>query len=202
VIEDDYDSEFRYDSQPIPSLQGLDVDSRVIYAGTFSKAMFAGVRFAYLVVPSHVSKQFCETNSKIYRPGQLYLQAALADFLKEGYFSQHIRRMRQEYAVRQHLLRQELQREFGGIVELSNAQAGLHLYAKFKLNLQSDLLIEYARKEGLVLGSPKFITPPSIPNECGVVLGYGAVSASKIVDGVNRLSKAVQNALRSSLLVS
>ncbi|KAG1185434.1 hypothetical protein G6F35_014868 [Rhizopus arrhizus] len=84
IIEDDYDSEFRYDGAPIPSLQGLDTDGRVIYMGTFSKTMFAGLRMSYMVVPEHIAHAFSNACARIYRPGHLHLQAALAETVTAG----------------------------------------------------------------------------------------------------------------------
>lgn len=196
ILEDDYDSEFRYDGAPLPSLQGLDTDGRVIYIGTFSKAMFAGIRLGYLVVPPHLAEAFAKASTKIYRSGSLHMQAALADFMHDGYFHQHIRKMRTEYASRQELLRSSLQSSFGSALELSEARAGLHLYARFTDDINYQRLIAESRNEGIILSLPCFIKNiPSLEDRC-FVLGFGGVALDQIEAGVSRFSKAASLSLQ------
>lgn len=196
VMEDDYDSEFRYDGTPLPSLQGLDSDARVIYVGTFSKAMFAGIRLGYLVVPAHLAREFASASARIYRPGQLHIQAALADYIDEGHFAQHIRRMRVEYGERQQLLRTSLARAFGDAITLSEARAGLHLFMRFNLPLDTGVLHQRATEEKLVLGVPRFIGAGSAKRpdleDRSVVLGFGGVPQGEIARGVTSLRRAVE----------
>ncbi|MDN7947371.1 PLP-dependent aminotransferase family protein [Burkholderia multivorans] len=194
VMEDDYDSEFRYDGIPLPSLQGLDSDARVIYGGTFSKAMYPGVRIAYLVVPAHLADTFAKACAKLYRPGQLHIQAALADFIDDGHFAQHVRRMRIEYAQRQQLLRDALHAEFGSTIRLSDARAGLHLFASFDEDVSTRALTDVARADGLILGRPHFVAPHALADR-SIVLGYGGVAQSAIGDGVKRLGRAYARTL-------
>ena len=195
VLEDDYDSEFRYDGNPLPSLQGLDTDGRVIYIGTFSKAMFAGIRLGYLVVPQHLSDAFCKASAKLLRTGGLHVQAALADYIYEGHFAQHIRKMRAEYAARQDLLRTSLERHLPGLLELSAARAGLHLFARFIQPVDYQQLIGESRKEGLLFGTPCFIRSiPEYENRC-IVLGFGGVLQDQIEPAVARLARAVGRSL-------
>ncbi|MCR8932241.1 MocR-like pyridoxine biosynthesis transcription factor PdxR [Pseudomonas sp. S11A4] len=195
VIEDDYDSEFRYDGAPLPSLQGLDNDGRVIYIGTFSKAMFAGVRMGFLVVPSHLSKAFSRASTKLFRPGALHLQAALADFIYEGHFSQHIRKMRGEYSSRQDLLRFSLEKSLGDIVRLSSARAGLHVFAQFSADVNYQSVINESKREGIFLGTPCFVKNiPALENRC-FVLGFGGVPLEKIETGVQSLTTAVSRSI-------
>jgi len=192
VMEDDYDSEFRYDGAPLPSLQGLDSDARVIYVGTFSKAMFAGVRLGYLVVPAHLAQTFAMASAKLYRPGQLHAQAALADFIDEGHFSQHIRRMRLEYAERQNTLRACLTRRLGGAISLSEARAGLHLFMRMDLKTGTGALVEAARAKHIVLGAPRFVAARPDLEDRSVVLGFGGVPLAEIAPGVERLARVVE----------
>ncbi|AIO30493.1 aminotransferase class I and II family protein [Burkholderia cenocepacia] len=196
VMEDDYDSEFRYDGTPLPSLQGLDSDARVIYGGTFSKAMYPGVRVAYLVVPAHLADTFAKACAKLYRPGQLHIHAALADFIDDGHFAQHLRRMRIEYAERQALLRDALQAEFGDTIRLSDARAGLHLFAHFDAAVSTRTLIDVARADGLILGSPHFVAPHATLQDRSIVLGFGGVAQAAIGDGVKRLGRAYARSLK------
>lgn len=191
VLEDDYDSEFRYDGAPLPSLQGLDTDHRVIYVGTFSKAMFAGVRMGYIVVPPHLVDPFSNACAKLYRPGSLHLQAALADFIHQGHFSQHIKRMRDEYGERQDMLREALTARLDKCVELSSARAGLHLFTRLAEGINYERVIHEAKKDGLVLGLPYFVgNRPDLQSK-SVILGYGGVPGAEIGAGVARLEKAI-----------
>ena len=100
VIEDDYDSEFRYGARPLPALQGLDAHGRVIYLGTFSKTLFPALRLAYLVLPPDLVDAFARALSELYREGQTPQQAVLARFMAEGHYASHIRRMRGVYGAR------------------------------------------------------------------------------------------------------
>ncbi|WP_063534428.1 PLP-dependent aminotransferase family protein [Burkholderia sp. MSMB1589WGS] len=194
IIEDDYDSEFRYDGMPIPSLQGLDDKGRVIYMGTFSKATFPGMRMGYLVVPPHIASAFSNACAEIYRPGLLHQQAALADFIADGHLAHHIRRMREEYARRQLLLRDALNREIGGAVELSQAKAGLHVFARLTEQISPRRLASTALSEGIVVGLPHFVAIPEDAQTPAVVLGYGGVSLEHIEHGVKRLARAFERA--------
>ncbi|ALM85848.1 PLP-dependent aminotransferase family protein [Bordetella sp. N] len=195
VIEDDYDSEFRYDGAPIPSLQGLDTDGRVIYMGTFSKTMFAGLRFSYIVVPPHIADACAQACARLYRPGHLHLQAALADFMNDGHFAQNIKRMRVEYGERQHLLREALQTRVGGLVTLSEARSGLHVYARLDRRVAVARLAAAAEEEDLVLGIPHFLPEHDTKDRNAVVLGYGGVPAARIDDGVARFARALDKAV-------
>lgn len=197
VLEDDYDSEFRYDGAPLPSLQGLDTDQRVIYVGTFSKAMFAGVRMGYIVVPPHLIDAFSNACAKLYRPGNLHLQAALADFIHQGHFSQHIKRMRDEYGERQEVLRDALTTRLSNCIELSKARAGLHLFTRLSEDINYERVIQEARKDKLVLGLPYFVgNRPDLQSK-SIILGYGGVPSADIGAGVARLEKAISRSRRS-----
>lgn len=192
IIEDDYDSEFRYDGAPIPSLQGMDVNAQVIYMSTFSKAMFAGIRMSYMVVPAHMAEAFSHACALIYRPGLLQLQAAVADFISEGHFSHHIRRMRVEYGERQQVLRDALDRRIGSAITLSQARAGLHVFAKVGPSRSVSRLVSEARAEGIVLGMPHFVDASVKKYHRGVVLGYGGVATDRIDQGVERFAQAFE----------
>nr|WP_252717107.1 PLP-dependent aminotransferase family protein [Herbaspirillum sp. B65] len=197
MLEDDYDSEFRYDGPPLPSLQGLDSDHRVIYVGTFSKAMFAGIRMGYIVVPPHLADAFTNASAKLLRPGNLHLQAALADFIHLGHFSQHIKRMREEYGERQSTLRSALKERLGEMVQLSEARAGLHLFTRLSEQVNYERIIQEARKDGLVLGLPYFVGSRPDLQSRSIILGYGGVPLEEIEAGVVRLAKAVSRSRRA-----
>src|SRR2546423_13628180 len=127
VIEDDYDSEYRYAHRPLAALQGLDKDGRVIYLGTFSKVMFPSLRIGYVVVPVDLVDAFVAARGVLSRFTPSIDQAALADFIHEGHFTRHIRRMRTLYAERQNLLVEAARRELAGLIEVQPHDAGILL---------------------------------------------------------------------------
>src|SRR5204863_3642283 len=118
VIEDDYDSEFRYAGRPLAALQGLDRDGRVIYLGTFSKVLFPSLRLGYLIVPPDLSAAFARARAAADRFACTLTQAVVADFIAEGHFARHIRRMRTLYAARQEALVRAVRRELGGVIDV------------------------------------------------------------------------------------
>ncbi|QJQ04906.1 PLP-dependent aminotransferase family protein [Undibacterium piscinae] len=128
IIEDDYDSEFRYSGRPLASLQGMDSGERVLYMGTFSKTMFPGLRLGYLVLPQALSKPFVTGMEELHRSGQAPLQATMAEFMGQGHFNSHIRRMRLLYGARLEILQQAIDEHFdGSAVHAVGSDAGLHL---------------------------------------------------------------------------
>ncbi|MES3024074.1 MAG: PLP-dependent aminotransferase family protein [Pseudomonadota bacterium] len=127
IIEDDYDSEFRYDGPPLPAMQGLAPDAPVIYLGTFSKTMFPAIRTGFMVVPSNLLAPLRAVMARMAPHGRVADQLALADFLRSGQFGVHLRRMRRLYRGRRDLLLDALQRHAGGAVAVHGASAGIHL---------------------------------------------------------------------------
>ncbi len=129
VLEDDYDSEYRYESLPVSALQGLDRDSRVVYIGTFSKVLFPALRVGYLVVPKDLVRRFAAVRETMDIFPATFNQAVLADFIEEGHFARHLRRMRQLYRERRTVLAKSLRDELGGVLRVLGDQAGVHLVA-------------------------------------------------------------------------
>ena len=129
IVEDDYDSEFRYVSRPVGALQGMDSHDRVIYIGTFSKALFPAVRVGYVVVPPALWIRFLDARFAfdVFTP-TLY-QRALAEFLQQGHFARHLRRMRSAYLERRNALLRGLARHCGDLLQVHNSDAGLHITA-------------------------------------------------------------------------
>jgi GntR family transcriptional regulator/MocR family aminotransferase len=127
IVEDDYDSEYRYDSMPIPSLQGLDPCDRVIYIGTFSKVLRPSLRLGYIVIPADLVDRFAAVRfSMDIFPSYLF-QEALTDFMHDGHFARHIRRMRSLYKSRRTALVESLRAEFGDFLQIHGSEAGMHL---------------------------------------------------------------------------
>ncbi len=127
ILEDDYDSEYRYAGRPLAALQGLDTAGRVIYVGTFSKVLFPALRLGYLVVPPELVDAFVAARALADRHSPSVTQAALADFIDGGHFARHVRRTRALYAERQAALVRAAQRTLGGLLEVAPAEAGMHL---------------------------------------------------------------------------
>ena len=126
IIEDDYDSEFRYGSRPLASLQADD-GGRVIYVGSLGKMLFPGLRMGYMVVPEHLVDTFRTGLSELYREGQLMQQAVLAEFIMDGHLTSHVRRMRTLYGERRQLMIDAIRARFGDALPVMGDEAGLHL---------------------------------------------------------------------------
>ncbi len=127
VIEDDYDSEFRYTGRPLSALQGLDQHGRTIYVGTFSKVLFPALRLGYLVVPPGLSEPFTSANGIILKGPPTHLQAAVAEFMTEGHFARHIRRMRKIYKERQQVLLETVQSKLDGMLTATPSDSGIQV---------------------------------------------------------------------------
>ncbi|MED5296028.1 MAG: PLP-dependent aminotransferase family protein [Pseudomonadota bacterium] len=171
IIEDDYDSEFRYTTPPLASLQGLAGGDPVIYVGTFSKVLYPGLRLGYLVLPEPLFDDFRRANARLHREGQYVAQAALADFIKEGHFSRHVARMRRCYRERQACLRQALAPAVAAGLSLSSGQSGMHLVAHLDSVAQEQQLIRRAHEAGITLSALSDHYLCASP-KAGLVLGY------------------------------
>lgn len=178
VIEDDYDSEFRFEGRPLASLQGLDRYGRVLYLGTFSKTMYPGLRMGFMVVPAPLVDAVSTALSELYREGNMQLQAVLADFIDAGHFAKHIRRMRQRYAQRQSLLREAIQARFGPGWVTSTHEAGLHLVMRLPAGTDDVGLCAEALKHGL-MARPLSLYYANTPRP-GLLLGYACVAEEHI----------------------
>jgi GntR family transcriptional regulator/MocR family aminotransferase len=186
VIEDDYDSEYRYGNMPIASLQGLDHNSRVIYIGTFSKTLFPSLRLGYIVIPPDLVGRFAAVRYAMDIAPPHFFQAVLTDFMNEGHFARHIRRMRQLYAQRRIALVDALQREFGSALEVLGSEAGMHLAVILPKGFRDQEVAERAAREKLWLAplSPSYLG--RIPRQ-GFILGFGNTMAEEMPKAVRQL---------------
>jgi len=195
IIEDDYDSEFRYGGRPLASLQGMDTHNRVLYMGTFSKIMFPGLRIGFLVVPEALAGAFGTGMAELYRSGQAFLQATLADFMSEGHFSSHIRKMRVLYAERLQLLLQAIDRNFGEQMRITGGEAGLHLTLSLPPQCDDRLICEQARQVGIIVRplSTYYMTPKTARS--GLLLGYASVPSEEIAPAFDKLAAVIRKHL-------
>ena len=192
IVEDDYDSEYRYESMPVASMQGLDPGARVIYIGTFSKTLFPSLRLGYMVIPPALVSRFrAVRQANDMCPSHLY-QAALTDFINGGHFTRHIRKTRQLYAERRNALTQALRKEFGSEIEILGAEAGMHLVITLPFGLSDQKISAQAAQEGLWLW-PLSAAYVGTNVRQGFVLGFGDTKADEMPHQVRRLRKAVRN---------
>lgn len=185
IIEDDYDSEFCYEALPVHSLQGLDRNARVVYIGTFSKVLFPALRLGYVVIPPDLIDRFRAIRFAMDVSPPTFLQAVLADFIREGHFSRHIRRMRAVYAERRSALIESIRHELGATAEIVGAQAGMHLAAILK-GISDREAAERAVRQRLWL-APLSSFYADEPVHRGFILGFGSTSAEEIPSAVRRL---------------
>ena len=190
IVEDDYDSEFRRAGPAPPALFGLQADAPVVYAGTFSKTLYPGLRLGYLVLPRAIAADFIHAAALATRAGQGIEQRALADFIGRGHYTTHIRRMRARYNARQAALRAALQQAFGPRLVLSGGEAGLHLVMWLPDELPDREVAQRAAQMGLgVRALSAYARPPVTCN--GLVLGYGNLDEGAVEGAVARLRQAM-----------
>ena len=191
IIEDDYDSELRYTGSPLPSLQGMDKNNSVIYLGTFSKVLFPGLRLGYIVVTD--SKLFevlsaAKLMTDIQNP--VFEQIITYFFLKEGYFTKHIRKLRVLYKSRQEILINEIKKELDGIIRVDESPAGMHLICWLPKNADEKKIARVAKENDIIVfplsnSSVKFFKEPAL------FLGYTAFNQNEIKEGVRRLKEVL-----------
>jgi GntR family transcriptional regulator/MocR family aminotransferase len=192
IIEDDYDSEYRYGVTPIASLQGLDTNARVIYVGTFSKTLLPSLRVGYLVMPADLADRFMAVRvaMDIYPPH--VNQAVLTDFINDGHFSRHIRRTRLLYAERREQLVQCLHNEFGSRLELMGTEAGVHLAVTLPAAIRDRPLCERAAREKLWLWPLSPCYMGKVSSRQGFILGFGSVAAGEIPQAIRRMAAVLR----------
>lgn len=197
IIEDDYDGEFRYGQRPIDALQSIDSDGRVIYIGTFSKALSPQLRLGYMVLPPGLAALFAKAQRLAVRHVPVLEQRVLAALIASGAYERHVRRLRRENERRRSALLAAVRRHLPADASVSGSAAGLHvvLWLPFLLPGDEPRLVAAARAQGVgVYGvSPLFVRPPSAmpPRPAGLTLGYASLTLAQIDEGVQRLARAL-----------
>ncbi len=198
IIEDDYDSEYRFRGHPIPAMQGLDNAGRVIYLGTMSKTMYPALRLAYLVLPLSLAEGFVTALAATGQYPPMAMQAALAEFISQGFFAAHLRRMRRLYAQRQRDFLDMCQRRLSPWLTVSAADTGMQVIAHFTAAMDDAEVFAAAVDRGVDFLRLSTQYRQS-PGQHGMILGYAGLSSDQARDGIERLRLALQDtdALRS-----
>jgi len=198
VIEDDYDSEFRYGTRPIPCLHGLDTDNRVIYVGSFSKSLFPALRMGFLIVPLDLRDSLLAARLAADVHPPWLDQAVLADFMEGGHFDRHVRRMRAAYRERLDALSEAAERLCGGALRLRPVRTGLHAIADLEGADDERVFHEAAARGVEVMPlSWYFNRKPARAN--GLVLGFAPVRPDALGTGMEQLAVAIDVARRATV---
>ena len=192
VLEDDYDSEYRYTGRPLPALQGLDGDNRTVYLGTLSKTLFPSLRLGYVVVPADLVPAFVAAKALADRHAPTVEQAVLADFIVAGDFDGHIRRTRKLYAERQAALVDAAAKHLTGLLDVRPAEAGMHLVGYLPQGIDDRAIARQAAAGGVE--APPLSAYALAPQPLkGLMLGYAAFSHAEIESGIRRLAAVLRS---------
>jgi GntR family transcriptional regulator / MocR family aminotransferase len=191
ILEDDYDSEYRYSGRPVPAMQGLDRNGLVLFAGSFSKVLFPSLRLGYLVIPADLLDSVAAAISVTSRHAPVVEQAVLCDFITEGHFGRHLRRMREVYAERLSVLLESARQRLAGLLEISNIEAGLQTVGWLKRGLDGESVRNVAAKRDVEVIPLNWYSRVRMSRE-GLQLGFAAVDAREIRRGVQELAIALE----------
>ena len=199
VLEDDYDSEFRYEGRPVEAVQSLDRSGRVLYAGTFSKVLFPSLRIGYLIVPPTMVPAIAAMKFLMDLHTPTFEQEALADFIVEGHFERYLRRSRARNAARRAALLAALDEHLGDRVEAVGANAGVHVVVWLRgVDASQVGAIRHRAAEkgvGVYDVAPHYLRPP---RRAGLLFGYACLSERDIREGVAVLSTVLRGAARQA----
>jgi len=196
IFEDDYDSEFRFSGRPVPALQGLDRNGVVLFAGSFNKALFPSLRLGYLVIPPDLVSYFEANQSLARRHAPLLDQAIVCDFITEGHFGRHVRRMREIYAERHSVLLDCARESLEGLLEVSTVEAGLQTVGWLKKGIRAERAAKAAAMQNVEVTPIGRFARGQVRRE-GLQLGFAAVDASEIRRGVRELGLVLQGLART-----
>jgi GntR family transcriptional regulator/MocR family aminotransferase len=195
LIEDDYDSEYRYVSRPLGALQGMDGNGRVIYVGTFSKVLFPALRVGYVIVPPSLWTQFVDAREALDIFSPTLYQLALADFLAEGHFVRHLRRMRGVYVRRRDALLDGLSKHCDGLLSVQNADAGLHVATTLRDGIDDEDVVRRMAEQSLsaIALSSCYI---GAQRRSGLLLGFGGFPERRIARATRTLGELLRESGR------
>ena len=192
IIEDDYDSEFRYGARPLPALKSLDEAGRVLYAGTFSKVLFPGLRLGYLVVPETEVDRVKRVCQLLYHGGPMLTQAIVADFMSEGHFARHIRHMRMLYEQRRAALANALAEVFADRLTVQLQAGGMHLIARVPTVKDDRDLVARARAHALAPAALSGWYADRRRSEQGLLLSFTNITPTSAFEVAKRLRRATE----------
>jgi GntR family transcriptional regulator/MocR family aminotransferase len=195
ILEDDYDSEYRFSGRPLEALQGLDTSQRVIYIGTFSKVLFPALRLGYLIVPDQLVDGFLATRHYIDVHVPLLEQMALSDFMVEGHYARHLRRMRLLYLERRNTLVAELRRTLSDMLDVTVPEAGMHLVAWLPPDMDDREAARLATAHGVQVAPVSTFSLRPLARG-GLMLGFAGASQQELRDGVRTLATALRSVQR------
>jgi GntR family transcriptional regulator/MocR family aminotransferase len=195
IVEDDYDSDFRYGGRPLASLQGLDRNRRVLYIGTFSKTIFPALRLGCLVVPPDFVKVVTAVRALSSSHAALIDQATLAEFISGGDFMRHLRRMRRLYEKRQDTLIAEAKKHLSGLLEIERSVSGMHLVGWLPDGVEDTTAAEGAAADGVNTNAVSSYSLTKWRRRGGLVLGYTGISETQIGEGVVRLARSLEGSI-------
>lgn len=187
IFEDDYDSEFRFSGRPVPAMQGLDCSGRVLFAGSFNKVLFPSLRLGYLILPHNLVEVFARAKAITTSHHPLLDQAVLADFIEQGHFGRHLRRMRQIYQERLSVLLEAAQLHLSEYLHISNIEAGLQTTGMLHHNLAAEAVVRRAAADNIdVVALSRYCSSAYLPG--GLQIGFAAVNEREIKAGVLKLA--------------
>jgi GntR family transcriptional regulator/MocR family aminotransferase len=196
IVENDQNGEFRYRGRPLPSLQGLDQHGRTIYLGTFSKTLFPSIRLAYAVVPAALVNAFVQARTAFDLRSPVFEQTVVTDFMREGHFGRHIRRLRREQGERQAALLTAAGEELVGLLDIVPREAGMELTGWLPEGVDEQAAVAAAHTYGItVTPLGDFYYDQSAKRRPGLVLGYVDFEPEEIQAGVGRLAEALRSVM-------
>src|SRR5450830_856205 len=185
IVEDDYDGEYRYVGRPLPALKSLDLDGRVLYAGTFSKVLFPGMRLAYLVVPESQVEKFDAVSRTMFSGSPALTQSIVSDFIAEGHFARHLQRMRKLYGERRKIAAEGIAAVLGKYLRVEPQPGGMHLIVRMRGRRSDQALANNMRKAGLYAHtlSQRTVQASVAP---GLLLGFTNIDNSRTIEVLGR----------------
>jgi GntR family transcriptional regulator/MocR family aminotransferase len=191
IFEDDYDSEFRYSSRPVPALQGLDKHGTVIFAGSLNKVLFPSLRLGYIVAPADLVPKFEAIKSQTSRHSQMLDQVVLTDFIVDGHFARHLRRMREVYAERLDTLLDASRTHLGSLMEISGIEAGLQTIGWLPNGVDAAAASRAAFARGIITTPLSEYARLPLQRD-GLQLGFASTAPAQIRRGVRELAAALE----------